>query len=266
MSEQFFDITENLEAEGSDEVLENPTDEPVDADMQDDAPAEEDGGNGDDLDGSTEEDGKGAADKLWAGKYKTPEDLEQAYLNSQRSATKLAQELAQLRKTASAPPEGNEHNPTQTPEFAQIAQINPQLALQMLTQKAAQDAVRQHVMPLQEKLDSVTMQAELARLKAMHSDFGEVAPHMAEVFKDNPDLWNTKEPLRVAYALAKAEYAEEAVAAAKEAGRKEAYRSKANKQSAVVEGQKSKGQQKQKTPEEDMLDEIFSPRGGSVFF
>lgn len=40
---------------------------------------------------------------LYAGKYKTPEDLEQAYKEANASNTKMAQELAESRKPALAP-------------------------------------------------------------------------------------------------------------------------------------------------------------------
>ena len=38
------------------------------------------------------------AEKLWAGKYKAPEILEEAYTHAQAEATRMAQELASLRK------------------------------------------------------------------------------------------------------------------------------------------------------------------------
>ena len=41
--------------------------------------------------------------RLWAGKYKTPEETERAYLDSQREASRMAGELAALKRTPQEP-------------------------------------------------------------------------------------------------------------------------------------------------------------------
>ena len=52
--------------------------------------------------GSAPEEGQ-PAPRLYAGKYKSPEELEQSYLDSQREASRMAGELAALRRTTSQP-------------------------------------------------------------------------------------------------------------------------------------------------------------------
>jgi len=55
------------------------------------------------------QDGSGKEEKLYAGVYKTPEELEQGYINSNREATRMAQEIKRLSTLAQqAPPKEKE--------------------------------------------------------------------------------------------------------------------------------------------------------------
>ncbi len=54
-------------------------------------------------DGGTAPDEGQPAPRLYAGKYKSPEELEQSYLDSQREASRMAGELAAYRKSVAQP-------------------------------------------------------------------------------------------------------------------------------------------------------------------
>lgn len=58
--------------------------------------------------------GQPAPSRLYAGKYKSPEELEQSYLESQREASRMAGELASYRKAQSAP------QPASEPEWKKL--------------------------------------------------------------------------------------------------------------------------------------------------
>lgn len=206
--------------------------------------------------------------KLWAGRFKSPEEMEEAFLSmSQKADTTVFNELTKLRQQAMSSNTDNSDEITDQ-RVQELLKINPQMALQVMTQQAVQQALKQYIAPMQTRVESLNMQTELNKLKATKSDFGQVAPYLAKVFAENPELWNVKNPITTAYALAKAEYADKAVSIAKEEGRKEAYKSKARKTKAVAEGQKAKAQKKEKSEDEKLLDAIFNDgsKGGSVFF
>jgi len=191
--------------------------------------------------------------RVWAGKYKSPEELEKAYLHAQSYSTRLAQELAQLKNQLY----------TDTPQEQQssVGQEGPQdqfvQAVQYYAQQAALNLLQQYLAPVTSKVEELSLQSELARMKATDPHFDEVAPTLAEVFQENPALWQLPNAVDIAYAVAKARYAEKALAEARAAGAKDAYNTQAAKQAAFVEGQKSKAQPPQKTPTEELLDSIF---------
>jgi hypothetical protein len=206
--------------------------------------------------------------KLWAGRFKSPEEMEEAFLSmSQKDDKTVFNELTKLRQQA-MPINTNNSDGNTDQRVQELLKTNPQMALQVMTQQAVQQALKQYIAPMQTRVESLNMQTELNKLKSTKSDFGQVAPYLAKVFAENPELWNVKNPITTAYALAKAEYADKAVSIAKEEGRKEAYKSKARKTKAVAEGQKAKAQKKEKSEDEKLLDAIFNAgsKGGNVFF
>lgn len=201
--------------------------------------------------------------KLWAGKYKSPEEMEQAYVASQSHGTKLAMELATIKQQAGVPEQG-QPKPGQeqlTQEQIQYMQQNPLVAAQYMANLATSQAMG----PIKEQVDNLNMQLSLSRLRSSNDDFGQVAPLMGQVFKDNPMLWGLPNAVDVAYAMAKATYAPAAIKQAQEAGRQAAYQSKVAKQGAFAEGQKTKTQTQSKSPDDDMLAEIFKPGSGGLF-
>lgn len=206
--------------------------------------------------------------KLWAGRFKSPEEMEQAFLSMSKQDDKAVfDELVKLRQQSMVKNQQQQEDGN-SQQLQELMNNDPQKALNVMIQQAVQQALKHYVVPMQTRVESLNMQTELNKLKATKSDFSQVAPYLAKVFAENPELWNVKNPITTAYALAKAEYADKAVSLAKEEGRKEAYESKARKTRAVAEGQKAKVQKKEKSEEEQLLDAIFNTgtKGGNIFF
>jgi len=206
--------------------------------------------------------------KLWAGRFKSPEEMEQAFLSMSKQDDKAVfDELVKLRQQSMVKNQQQQEDGN-SQQLQELMNSDPQKALNVMIQQAVQQALKHYVVPMQTRLESLNMQTELNKLKATKPDFSQVAPYLAKVFAENPELWNVKNPITTAYALAKAEYADKAVSLAKEEGRKEAYESKARKTRAVAEGQKAKVQKKENSEEEELLDAIFNTgtKGGNIFF
>ena len=130
-------------------------------------------------------------DKLYAGKYKSPDELENAYQELQRHNTKVEMERAELRRSAPQAPD-------QTGQL-----LGDQEALSLLN-RLIDDRVR----PLKEK-------AELNDMFTRFKDFGDYATKVADEIRKAPNLaWEQ------AYKIVKFD---DRAKEAREEGKKEAY-------------------------------------------
>lgn len=90
----------------SDETLDNTAsaeEQPVDEAVATETPGADATATETPTDASSEQ----PSPRLWAGKYKSPEEIEHAYLESQREASRMAGELSALRQKAPATPESS---------------------------------------------------------------------------------------------------------------------------------------------------------------
>ena len=147
-------------------------------------------------------------DKLYAGKYKSPDDLESAYRELQRHSTQVEMERAELRRSA----------PTPTDSSGQL--LGDQEALGLLN-RLIDDRVR----PIKEK-------AELNDMFTRFPDFGNYATKVAGEIGKAPNLsWEQ------AYKIVKFD---DRIREAREEGKKEAYAKIDEKTRAAVAPQAKK--------------------------
>jgi len=211
--------------------------------------------------------------KLYAGRYKSVEELENAYKNLQSFSTKVAQELANYKKQQS---QQNEQLPQQSQQFQQNQQVqtqfdeinrafimsfqqNPVGTIQQLIQHATQQVVQ----PLAKEMEIKT---GIAELSTKYPDFPKLAPKTIEVLRNMPDLWNIPNTLEVAYKLAKADYTEQAITQARNSSQQQAITTTQQKQSLFNEAQSPRQTTGQtKTPEQMIKESILNAGGGGLF-
>lgn len=214
--------------------------------------------------------------KLFAGKYKTVEELEKAYQEAQKWGTKSAQEVAALkreledlrrqvapdmtkrqqdewRKQVQAAINAAVVDEDPTALMALIGQIADQVAEQKLAQKY------QDIAPI---IQQQKFQQEIDAFLAENPEAAEHLDDMVELVQQNPELVTKPGWLYRAYG----KVLTQKFAAKEKAKAETAARTKAEKEAAAMPGTKSRQNQKKKDPEEELLDEIFStPESGGVF-
>jgi hypothetical protein len=117
--------------------------------------------------------------------------------------------------------------------------------------------VQNILVPLQQQQAQLMMQNEVNRLATEHDDFNEVAPDMMKVLEDNPELWNTKSPLELAYQIAQTSHMKTVVQKVAKDARADAYKDREIKE--VNNFQSGKGSQMtagDKTPEQEIRESI----------
>lgn len=278
---EFFNNLENTgnSAEEQSQIEQSGIEEQEQQDVQDVVQEGEDTQN---TEGVQSEDTLEQTKKL-AGIYDSVEDLEEGYKNLQREFTRLKQQMKQksVEDIANTMPQQNiaqqyqgtpqQSNPVippelaNNPQFIQLAQTNPQQALAAVMEYNKRLAVQQYQQTAQQKMQA---QIELLTLKSSVNDFDDVAPYMAQTLQENPWLWNTPEPIKAAYQLAKATMFEQGVAQVTNAVGEQAQKATQSKKAAVAERQTAKQQPKQKTPEEEIVEDIMNAGGvrNSIFF
>lgn len=148
-------------------------------------------------------------DKLFAGKYKSPEELEQAYQELQRHNTKVEMERAELRRS---------QTPIAPDPNSQL--LGDQEALGLLNR-----LIDERVRPIREK-------AELNDMFTRFKDFGDYATKVADEIRKAPNLsWEQ------AYKITKFD---DRAREAREEGKKEAYAKIDEKTRATVAPQSKK--------------------------
>lgn len=210
---------------------------------------------------------EGQDKRLYAGQFENVEDLEKSYQHIRQFSTKLAQQLAEMRKgSGQQPQQQGTTAPQQTPSMPPMA--DPTLIQQMAPVLAPFMApMMQQIKQQQDRLMQLQLQSEVTRLKAENDDFDEVAPVIPELFKTTPELFNLPNPVETAYLLAKSQVTQQNIKKVYNDAQKAAYDSKAAKQQAVTEGQQGKTPQKQVSPEEAIANSIIEAanQGGSIF-
>lgn len=206
----------------------------------------------------------GNAPKLFAGKYKTPEEMENAYLEAQRSLTKVNMELSTL-KRQSANPQKDTSQPNQQQaqdiDWNEAFKQNPVWTIYQLANAIAE----QKVQGITSKLDPLVSDSQMAKnldeASAKYPDFYDYADKAIEILDGMPDLYNMPNHLEIGYKLAKSDVLAEQAKKAYDAGKQDAYNLDGQKNNVVFDN-KTTRETAQKTPEETIVDGIMKAGGG----
>ena len=212
-------------------------------------------------------------EKLYAGRFKSVDDLEKSYKALQSQLTPILQEL-RTKQTAESfqLPQQQPTIPNElanNPQFQQIAATNPAMAAQVVanyTRNMAQQQITQNVQPMQRELTNMKLEMEIDRLKATTPDFDAVAPDLPVVFNENPWLWQSPNPVTTAYKLLKADRLGDTVSQATKLGKAAAIEKRKQKKSAGAERQKGKQAAKKATPEDDIVSGILGAKASKNAF
>jgi len=196
-----------------------------------------------------------ATDPVWKAKFKSPEEmydayakLDQSYANLRPQFTKVTQELSGIKKGST--------------QVANQAAPDPQNPVEVLLGR-----VKDIVNPIQEQNDALMMQAQVSRAMQENSDFAELAPAMAEILKAKPHLWNDDSPIETALELARSRKTKDNLSKVATETRAQAYADKDIKIVNTAGANKQTSATEEKSPEDTIRDGILrvSNRGGSIF-
>lgn len=201
----------------------------------------------------------------WTSQYGTPDKMfaelqqvKQAYDKLRPKFTQVTQELSTLKKS---------NTQQQTPEATQ-PQGHSNDAVRML-QEIVDARVREVIAPLREKQEETSMAAEVEALRRTNGRiFDEVMPIAKQILTNEPSLWGTKEPVKAAFMIAKAEYLEKNIQTI--VGNEASGAVEAAKQKLALAGHTAQVGQKpapEKTEADKVAESIanFGKRGGSIF-
>jgi hypothetical protein len=170
--------------------------------------------------------GKQETPKLYAGKYKTVEDMEKAYLEAQKSLTQRNMELAQARKnTNPAQQDTSKEQPQQEQEFDWEGSYkqDPLRTTFLMIQSMVQDAMKGITGQIEPIKSNYELSRTLDEVMGKYHDFTEYSDKTIELLGKSPELYGLPNYLEVAYKLAKAEDLQTKAETAFEAGKKAAY-------------------------------------------
>ncbi|NPV80805.1 MAG: hypothetical protein HPY52_11095 [Firmicutes bacterium] len=232
--------------------------------------------------------------RKYAGKYASPEELERAYIESQRLISRQGEELSKYRAQAPIPGLGNTGYPAQgypqmipqvpqqMPQMPmQPAQAAPQIDPKELNEKYLQSfydnplqtqlmlmeaAIAQRLTPLEKQLQSMRDEAVLSQFRS-DPDFGHIEGAVKQIMQYVPELRQYGDAgWKIAYLAAKAQYAEDAVILARNAGADAATSAMAAKAASAVAGSGGRsGMQGPLSPQEQIIQgvrEAWKARGG----
>jgi hypothetical protein len=197
--------------------------------------------------------------KLFAGKYKTVEEMEKAYLEAQKSHTKMSMELAQMKKNTN-PQETSKEPKEQNFDWDGSYKQDPVRTTYLMIQSMIQDAVK----GISGQIEPIKTNYELSRsldeIIGKYPDFAEYADKAIEVLEKSPELYNLPNYLDIAYRLAKVEDIQTKAETAFEAGKNAAYDLDQQKEKKVFDNKSTKDEA-QLTPEEKILKGIMGAGG-----
>lgn len=144
-------------------------------------------------------------DGLILGRYKSVEDLANAYTNLQAEYTRLKQQQSQMQ--LQQPVQSQGIDPALLNEAFQYAwEQNPLAVIQNVARQATQQALA----PVASQLVQIQRENAIRTLALNHADdIAEVAPHMVQVLQQTPQLWDMPNGLELAYQAAKAQWLEQ---------------------------------------------------------
>lgn len=227
-------------------------------------------------DKTSEEEEAEKEEKLLAGKYKTPEELEKAYQEAQKWGTKSAQEVAGLKKDLEdlrkqVAPDMNKRQEQQWQKQVQAA-INAAVvdedpsSLMMLVGQVADQVAEQKIAQRYQDVAPVVQQRKFQKeVDDFLEENPEAQEHMdgiAKLVQQDPEMASKPGWLYKAYG----KVLSQKFTSKKSTEKETAAKTEAEKKAAAMPGTKSRQEQEKKDPEEELLDEIFTTsESGGVF-
>jgi hypothetical protein len=212
--------------------------------------------------------------KMYAGKFKSPEELqkgyeelERAYLQKQRDMTQLSQQFASLKKQA-APPQ--EQPPVQTEDIDAVIrdalQRDPFGTMSALVQHQLQT----YVQPIQATAREIKIRDAVSQMTATYPDFPEVAGGIKQMMETNPDMAELFErnpafALDLAYKAAKVDAVAKALPQVVELATQQAYQNITAKQGVTPVPPAAKQPEKPKDPDSEMWEAVAKAGPRSVW-
>ena len=199
------------------------------------------------------------AEVLYAGKYKTPDELEKAYLG-------LRKVMAQKGPITEMPAgEGRAVQPAQpAPAGQSWEQVNEDFrqAFEQNPLGTVFQLIQTYLLPQQEAASQTAVKMETYRLAAQYpEEFTELQPKIGRLLGEYPYLRQVvhahPEVLELLFKTVRSDLAGEAVQAAKEAGREEGAQGQQARAGGVTAPASARKEPTKKTPQEQLLDELF---------
>jgi hypothetical protein len=204
--------------------------------------------------------------KLYAGKYKTPEDVEKAYVEVQRALTKATMELSEFKRRNANPVQ--QQDTSQQPEqnqdydwYSAYQQDPVQTTYQMVNAmlQQAMQGVDGKINPLLER-DQLSANLDEVMNDPECPDFAQYSDKVIEILNKNPDLYKLPNHLKIGYKLARGEDSEAKAKTAFEAGKNAAYQLDQQKQNNIFDNKTTRNEA-QRTPEEQIVEGIMKAGG-----
>lgn len=211
-------------------------------------------------------------EKLFAGKYKTVEELEAAYKEAEKNFHGSRQELAELRrefeliKQMMTPKKQEpEQDPKQYREqILERLYEEPDTVIAELAEQIADRKLQEHLGPVMPIIQQQIINSQVQQFMSSVPDAAEYAGDMAAIIQTNPELVNQSGWLEKAYLQAKVARLEARLG--KNAAEEKAAQAAAAKQAAAMP-KGGKGEPTEpKTREEKLVDAIFGRGGGGGIF
>lgn len=205
---------------------------------------------GDGADTCADTGAENGGERLYAGKYKTVDDLEKAYKELNSHSTKKSQELAELKRSTTQP-RSLEIPDNVTPEDRETIGFVQEIAGTVASQQMAD---------LLNKVEQMQIESYLDKLQASNPEEYEIiAPEIVSVLTENPALMEQQNYLELATKLAKANKMEELVASAAAEARNSAYDSLGDKTARSSLGTRTSARKTgEKDPAQAIIDDIMS--------
>lgn len=147
--------------------------------------------------------------KLFAGKYKTVEELEAAYKEAEKNFHGSRQELAELRREFETirqllTPKKQEIDPQQyRQQLLERLYEEPDAVIAELAERIADRKLQEHLGPIMPVIQQQIINSQVQQFLSSVPDAAEYAGDMAAIVQANPDLVTTPGWLEKAYLQAK---------------------------------------------------------------
>jgi len=208
-------------------------------------------------------------ERLLAGKYKTVEELEKAYQESQKDFHLDRQDKAELKKELEnikkvLEPKKPEEDPDKRREkILQRLVEEPEAVIMELADKIADKKVQERLGPIAPVVQQMVVNNQVQAFMSAVPDANEYAEDMAKIIEARPEITKKKDWMENVYLAAKTARLE-ARLAGKDTGKdKAAEDQKKAAAAAILKGTKGEPPA-QETPEEKLKKGIFGEAGGQA--